>query len=741
MLSSAWLVLRRDRAGMQLLWLIVLGTAIWSIWEVGLDGWALMPRLVYLAILALGVWLLSLIGGARRESFSGPLKILLLLSGLGAAGAVGWAAFNRPATPAPPALAAIQTPNDSGDWTHYGRSLAGTRYSRLAQITPANAGNLEQAWIYNTGTRARGNLSADLLQVTPLMVDGMLYGCTGHNAVFALDPVTGKQLWRHDPKINPSLGNRGVCRGVSFFRVPGGEGECPTRLLLGTADNRLIALDAKTGQPCRSFGNNGAVDLREGLGDFPQGWTNPTSPPAIVRGTAVIGAFVVDNQSVNVPPGVIRGYDAITGRQKWAFDPGRPDNQAPVAPGQTYTPSTPNSWTVFSGDEALGMVYVPMGNDSPDYYGAHRTPETERFASAVVALDADTGAVRWTFQAIHHDLWDYDLGAQPVLVDFPTAQGRVPALIQATKTGQIFVLDRRNGTPLTRVEERPVPASAIPGERSAPTQPFSAEFPDFSGGTLREADMWGMTPFDQLYCRIRFRQADYRGMYTPLRVGYSIRTPGELGGIDWGSVSVDEDRNIMVVNSNLMADWDELITRDQANRDNLYPRATPQALANPYKGPPGGAAMDGTPYAIRFVGFLTGLGIPCQRPPYGYLTAIDLTTRRVLWHHPFGNASNSGPFNTALGLPFRLGAPNIGGSIVTAGGVIFIGASQDGYFRAIDEATGNTLWEVKLPAGGHATPMTYRGQDGRQYVLIAAGGNRTFRTGSSDSIVAYRLKR
>ena len=738
-LLSAWLVLFRDRAGPQLLWLILFGTAIWSLWEVGLDGWALMPRLVYLAILALVVWLLSRIGGEERSTLKPVMGALIVIFAVAATAAAVWAAVKLPASPAPTTLAAVKGTSD-GEWTHYGKNQGGTRYSRLDQITPANASNLEQAWVYRSGSRERGKLSADLLQATPLMVDGTLYACTGYNAVFALDPVTGKEIWRHDPKINPALGNRGVCRGVSYFRTPDVTAECPARLLLGTADNRLIALDAKTGRPCTSFGTNGAADLRDGMGNFLPGWSNPTSPPTIVRGTAVIGAFVVDNQSVDVPPGVIRGYDAVTGQQKWAFDPGRPDDPTPAAPGKNYTPSTPNSWTVFSGDEALGLVYVPMGNGSPDYYGAHRTPETDRFTSAVVALDAQTGAVRWTFQAIHHDLWDYDLGAQPVLVDFPTANGNVPALILPTKTGQIFVLDRRDGKPLTKVEERAVPASDIPGERSAPTQPFSTEFPDFSGKYLTEADMWGMTPFDQLYCRILFKTARYQGMYTPLRVGPSIRTPGELGGIDWGSVSVDEDRGIMIVNSNLMADWDELIPRAQADKENIFPRATPRAIANPYKGSNAGA-MDGTPYAIRFKGFITPhLGIPCQRPPYGYITAIELKSRKVLWQHPFGDASNSGPFNKPLGLPFTLGAPNIGGSIVTAGGVIFIGASQDGHFRAIDEASGRELWKVKLPAGGHATPMTYLGKDGKQYVLIAAGGNGGFRTGSSDSFVAYRLK-
>jgi quinoprotein glucose dehydrogenase len=730
-LLSAWLVLRRQQFGVTLFWLVFLGTVIWAVWEVGSDGWALMPRLVYLAIVAL--WLLLF----ADHPLSARAKLaVLLLPILGLVGAIGFLSLRRTASAAS-ISGTVPAASAAGEWTHYGSGLHGTRYSELSQITPANVANLEEAWTYHAGLLARDRHSGHLYEGTPLMVDGALYGCTPHDAVFALDPVTGKQIWRHESQIDVAAGGRGLCRGVSFFRAPAGVIECPTRILLGTVDNRLIALDAKTGQSCRSFGTDGAVDLGEGEGldKFPRGWINPTSPPAIVHGTAVIGSYIIDDQSTHVPPGVIRGYDAVTGKLKWAFDPGRPDDHGPPAPGQSYTPSTPNSWPPFSGDEALGLVYLPMGNGSPDFYGVNRTPETDRFSSAVVALDADTGAVRWTFQAIHHDLWDYDLAAQPVLVDFPTAAGTVPALIEPTKTGQIFVLDRRTGEPLTNVEERAVPASSIPGERWSPTQPFSTGMPDFAGPTLTEADMWGITPFDQLYCRIKFRQAEYRGIYTPLRLGPSIRTPGELGGIDWGSVSVDEGRGILVVNSNLMADYDQFITRAAADKEHLF------ISGDPRKGKTSpGAAMEGTPFAVHWHGFLTGLGIPCQRPPYGFLTAVDLKTGNALWQHTLGNASNSGPFGIPLHLPLPLGTPNIGGSIVTKGGVIFIAATQDKYFRAVDEKTGKVLWEVQLPAGGHATPMTYLGRDGRQYVLINAGGSTSFGTGSSDAFIAYRLK-
>jgi len=736
-LVCAFLVRGRRPFGIVLFWLVFLGTALWSLWEVGLNGWALMPRLVFLGVA--GLWLLFL---SPQDSVM-PRRRAALLSGLAIMAAAAAALFallpngNPAAAPSSPSASS----EAGGDWSHYGGSQHATRYSALTQITPANAGRLEEAWAYHAGLQQRDTHSAHQYEATPLMVEGLLYGCTPHSEVFALDPVTGKQIWRHETKIEPAAGGRGVCRGVSFFRAPAGVSECQTRLLLGTIDNKLIALDAKTGESCHGFGKDGSVDLseNEGLEPATRGWINPTSPPAIVHGTAVIGSFIVDNFSIHVPPGVIRGYDAVTGTLKWVFDPGKPDDHVPLAPGQIYTPSTPNAWPPFSGDEELGLVYLPMGNGSPDYYGPHRTPQTDRFSVATVALDADTGAVRWVFQAVHHDLWDYDLAAQPALVDFPTAGGKVPALIQPTKTGQIFVLDRRTGTPLTKVEEKPVPPSTIPGERASPTQPYSTGMPDFSGPTLSEADMWGITPFDQLYCRIKFRQAAYRGMFMPLRFGSSIRTPGELGGIDWGSVSVDEGRNILIVNSNLMADWDELISREQADREHLFTSRDPRSKGAP-RPPYRGAAMEGTPYGLHFDGFLTPLGIPCQRPPYGFLAAVDLKDGKLLWQQPLGNASNSGPFGIALGLPFRLGAPNIGGSIVTAGGVIFVAATQDKYFRAIDERSGSVLWETKLPAGGHATPMTYLGRDGRQYVVINAGGAGGFGTGQGDSFIAYRLK-
>ena len=744
-LACAYLLLRRRRIGVQLFGLVFLGTAAWSLWEVGFDGWALMPRLVFLAVA--GLWLLlpwvwrdtePTTGRARTALLSG-LAVVAVALVAGAVTAGSRTTSTGFVTAWTPTASRPSSPQVAGEWTQYGATAHGTRYTPLSEITPANVGALEQAWVYRTSLTAPKGARQGNLQVTPVMADGVLYGCTAWNSVFALDPVTGRQLWRYDPEISEEAGGHAVCRGVTFFRASPAAPDCPTRVLVGTVNNTLIALDARTGRLCPGFGAGGVVDLLVGMGDFPRRWFHPNSPPTIVNGVAVIGHYIADNQSTQMPPGVIRGYDAVTGQLRWAFDPGRPDQTAPLPPGQNYTPSTPNAWAPASGDDALGLVYVPMGNGSPDFIGAQRTPETERFSTAVVALDSATGAVRWTFQAVHHDLWDYDLAAQPVLIDFPTAAGSVPGLVLPTKTGQLFVLDRRNGQPLTPVEERRVPASDVPGERAAPTQPFSVGMPDFVGPDLTERDMWGITPFDQLACRISFKKARYQGIYTPPRLGTTIRYPGELGGIDWGSVSVDEGRGLLIVNSNHMADLDRLVTREEADELGLVFRGdrTPPRGAPRPKTP--GAPMAGTPYAIAWGPYISKLEVPCQRPPYGYLTAVDLKTRKAVWRRTIGDARNSGPFGIGLGLPFELGAPNIGGSLSTAGGVVFMGATQDEIFRAIDVRSGKTLWQRKLPAAGHASPMSYRGPDGRQYVVIAAGG-RSLRTKGGDHIVAYRLK-
>jgi membrane-bound PQQ-dependent dehydrogenase (glucose/quinate/shikimate family) len=703
---------------------LLIGTTVWGIWEIGLDFWGLMPRTVFLSVIGF-----LLLIAASPTSRNGRAFLLgsLLIAVLATTLPLQTRETLRGAG-VPPSNAVVA---GDEDWSSYGNRHS-DRYSPLAEITPANVGDLQQAWTYHTGLYGPDGKRRASLELTPLMVDGLLYGCTAFDSVFALDPVTGQEIWRRDILERAVLGGHPVCRGLSFYRAPAGPLDCPARLLIATVDNHLVALDSRSGKPCAGFGQNGKVDLTLGLGTFPQGWTHPTSPPTIVNGTAVVGAFVIDNQSTNVPPGVIRGYDAASGALKWAFDPARPEDPTPLPPGAVYTPSTPNAWTVFSADDRLNLVYVPMGNGSPDFYGANRSPTTDHFSTSLVALDASTGRVRWTFQAVHHDLWDYDLAAQPALVDFPAGDSTVPALVLATKTGQLFVLDRRTGLPLTPVAERTAPKSPLPGERSSPTQPYSVGMPDLSGKRLTEADMWGLTPFDQLYCRIAFKRSVYEGMYTPLGLTPSLRYPGELGGIDWGSVSIDEGRGLLIVNANYMADRDQFISREQANREGLVPRTDPRGHFAP------GGAMAGTPYAVHWGAFLTALGVPCQRPPYGTLSAIDLRSRQTVWSRPLGDARNSGPFKLPLGLPIELGAPNIGGTLTTGGGIVYVAATQDEMFRAIDVHSGRVLWQSRLPAGGHATPITYRGSDGHQYVVVAAGGG-ALQDKPGDTLVAFRL--
>ncbi len=436
------------------------------------------------------------------------------------------------AAPAPQNYAGVA----DGDWGAYGRSNYGDRWSPLADITPDNVGKLDVAWHYHTGDLPQpGDPGETTFELTPLKIADRVYICTPHDYAIALDAETGREIWRYDPKITvqPNLQHL-TCRGVSYHTAAnGGEaaasGECPERIFLPTADARLIALDAKTGQPCPGFGNGGAVDLWQGMPDpkAHAGMYYSTSPPVVTKRLVIIAGEVTDNFSTDEPSGVIRAYDVTTGKLVWNFDAGRPDVTTPIGPGESYTRNSPNSWIVSSADEALGMVYVPLGNPTPDQFGGNRTPEMERFSSSIVALDIETGALKWVYQTVHHDLWDMDVPAQPSLVDLDTANGKVPALVQPTKRGDIYVLDRRTGQPIVPAPEKPVPGGAAAGDRSSPTQPFSDL--TFLTPPLKEADMWGATLFDQLACRIMFKGLRYEGIFTPPSTQGSLVYPATSG--------------------------------------------------------------------------------------------------------------------------------------------------------------------------------------------------------------------
>jgi len=742
--ASAVLLWRKRRSGASLYGVIFFATLAWSIWEVGFNAWALMPRIGLL--LVLGGWLL--LPGIRRDLLppGSPVPLVArLLGGAALAVLAGWALRSiGPAPPLDPILqTGVQAPHSAArapqaapaavsDWKHYGGDAGGSRFSSASQITTANVDQLEVAWTYRTGPSPPGYVT---FEATPLKVGDTLYLCTGYNDVIAIDADSGREIWRYRAQVETADVFTFTCRGVAYYRVPNATGACAERIYTNTVDARLIALDARDGRPCEGFGAGGALSLLTGMGEVTRGYYYVTSAPTLVRGRVVLGGWVTDGQYWGEPSGVIRAFDAVTGRLAWAFDMGRPDRQGEPAPGEHYTPATPNSWAPMSADEELGLVYAPTGNATPDYYGAQRRSFDDRYSSSVVALDAETGRVRWSFQTVHHDVWDYDVASQPTLVDLPTAQGARKALLQPTKRGDVFVLDRTTGEPLLPVEERPVPQEgAASGERLSKTQPFSTGLPSFRGPDLTERSMWGLTPLDQLWCRIRFREARYEGSFTPPGLQRYVQFPGFFGGLNWGGVSVDRDRHIMVATSNRMANYNRLLARKDVEARGLRAR---RAGSTEFVG--GAVPQENTPYGADIQVFFSPLEVPCQQPPYGFLSGVDLRTGQLIWHRPIGTAEDIGPLGMRLGLKIPFGPPSAGGAITTASGLTFVAASQDAYLRAFDTGSGSLLWEGRLPAGGQATPMTYLTSSGRQMVIIAAGGMGSFKTKMGDYVVAYAL--
>jgi len=615
-----------------------------------------------------------------------------------------------------------------GDWMNYGDAPAGTRYSPLTQITPANVAGLRLAWSYKLPppieTVAHPYVA---FEGTPLAVGGTVYFCTPNSAVIALDAETGRQRWVYAPQLRKWGGFR-ACRGVAYFAMPTPAPHCHERIIATTVDSRMYAVDARTGELCADFGDRGWVDLLTDMGPMTPGVFAPTSAPTIIRGRVVTGGMVNDNGQTSNPSGVVRAYDAITGQLAWAWDLDHPERHGAPPAGEIYTRNTPNAWGPFSADETLGLLYIPTGNSNPDYFGAHRSVQSEKYSSSVVALDATTGEVRWSFQTTHHDLWDYDVGSQPVLFDLPTPGGVIPALIQATKRGELFVLDRRDGHPIVPVVEKPVPQGNVPGDRTAATQPFSVGLASLAGPQLTEEDMWGLTPIDQLWCRIRFREARNDGLFTPPTADRAwIYTPGWMGGSDWGSVSIDESRDVLVAVSMRMANYDRFVSDADVKNNHGRDVITPQ-IGSPY----GGIITD---Y------FHSALGMPCQRPPYGVISAINLRTGALMWSHPLGTSRSNGPLatNIRVPVPIPMGNVTLGGNLVTGSGLIFVSATLDRYVRAIDEGTGRELWRSDLSAAAFATPMSYAAPHGRQFVLVSVGGNSKFGPNQGLYVQAYAL--
>lgn len=747
--GSALLLWRFRGEGVTVYGLMWLATLVWALWEAGYDGWALMPRVVFFALVGLALLLPSV----RRTlvwRYPAPSSGFVLGAiALGVLVGVALHEFVPPEIPPDPIYQAgvnrlpAQQPASThdgaveGDWRHYGNSPGGTRFSALSQITPTNVAQLKLAWSFRIGA----NVDYQVLQATPLKVDRTLYFCTGTNDVVALDAESGKQIWRFNARADIRYVHLRTCRGVAYYRTPDGFGPCAERIITNTVDARIIAVDAHDGKPCSTFGQNGEVSLLDGMGEVVPGYYYVTSAPTITRGKIVLGGMVWDGQYWGEPSGVVRAFDAVTGKLDWAWDMGHPDRTNLPPPGESYTAATPNSWGPMSADETLGLVYVPTANaGSADYFGGYRRSFDEQYSSSVVALDTATGRPRWSFQTAHHDLWDYDVASQPTLADISTATGVVHALLQPTKRGELFILDRATGAPIYPVEERPAPQTgAVPDDHVSATQPYSVGLPSFRGPDLVEGDMWGISPLDQLWCRIKFREARYEGPLTPPGLSPSIQMPSGAGGMNWGGVAVDINRGVAIVNSNIIPDFVQMLPRAEADKLGLK-QFRPGDKMFQYVGLLQQYPQDRTPYAVLANFFLSPLRVPCKRPPYGRLSAVDLRMGKLIWTQAFGTAQDIGPLGIRSRLPLPLGTLNSGGAVVTQGGLFFIGATQDRSLRAYHTVTGQLLWQARLPAHAFATPMTYMSADsGRQFVVIAAGKRVTPGSEVGEYILAYAL--
>ncbi|MGA1801053.1 glucose/quinate/shikimate family membrane-bound PQQ-dependent dehydrogenase [Rhizobium sp. HT1-10] len=735
--TGALLWMRRAAA----LWVyavLVLAALGWAVWEVGFDWWQLGPRgglIIVLGLWLLTPWIRRPLGfrgttGTRYPANPWPLAISVIIAIVVA----GYSMTTDPhdlagALPTDVAAAAPMGGDmPDGEWHQYGRTPYGQRYSPLAQITPTNVADLKLAWQYQTGDVKRpDDVGETTYQVTPLKVGDSLYLCTPHNLAIALDAASGKEKWRYDPNsgMNPNRQHQ-TCRGVSYYHdvaAPAGAA-CSERVYLPTSDARLIALDAANGKVCETFANKGTLDLGQGMKFNPAGYYYSTSPPVVAKGMIIVGGAVNDNYSTQEPSGVIRAFDINTGALVWNFDTGNPDETTPLPEGQTYTTNSPNSWSVSSADEALGLLYVPLGNKVPDQLGMGRSPSVEKFSSSIAALDLATGKVRWVQQFVHHDLWDMDVPAQPSLIDITKKDGTtVPALVGATKQGDIYVLDRRTGEAVIPFKEIPAPGGTIPEDHASPTQPISDL--TFSPPPLQEKDMWGVSLFDQLACRIKFHELKYEGRYTPPSLQGSLIYPGNFGTFNWGSVAVDPERQVMFGMPTYLAFTSKLVPASQIPPRGQDEKGSEQGLNR----------NDGAPYGVFMGPFLGPLQIPCQAPPWGYVAGVDLKTGKTVYKHKNGTTRDMTP----LPLAFNVGVPGIGGPMITKGGVVFMGAAVDDFLRAYDLTTGKVLWKGRLPAGGQSTPMTYTAGDNKQFVLIVAGGHGSIGTKPGDYVMAYTL--
>ncbi len=601
-----------------------------------------------------------------------------------------------------------------GDWPTYGGSPGGTRYSALTQVRPENVARLETAWTYRTGAltpETRLNEKA-AFEATPVLVDGKLLLTTPFNRVIALSPESGQEVWTFDPDVDRSRGYSEITsRGVAVWR---GEGEesCSSRVFVGTIDARLIAVDLATGRPCADFGDGGTVNLEAGIDLKDRGDYQVTSPPAILGDRVIVGSSLGDNRRARLESGAVRAFDAHSGRQVWRWDPLPPDLETGAA----------NAWAPASVDPERDLVFLPTGSPSPDFFGGMR-PGDNRWANSVVALRGRTGELVWGFQVVHHDLWDYDVAAQPSLVDVEREGETVAAIAVNTKMGRYFLLDRETGAPLLDVEERETPASSVEGERASPTQPFPLN-PTLAATSLTADDIWGASDEDRTWCQQRFAELDYEGIFTPPSERGALLFPGNVGGVNWGGAAFDPERGVLVAVVNRLPTIVTLIPRED------FAGRRTEGRDNRVQGE--FAVQQGAPFGMYRMSFLAPSGIPCIAPPWGLLTAVRAATGEVLWSEPIGEIATPGG-----AIPGDL---TLGGPLITAGGlVIASGTRSDARLHVHSIETGEAVAHFDLPAAAQSTPMSYRGSDGRQYIVIAAGGHGKIGSKMGDYVVAFAL--
>jgi glucose dehydrogenase len=599
------------------------------------------------------------------------------------------------------------------DWPNYGHDLAGTRYSTLTQIDRQNVAKLERAWTFHMSPELRSGTNTPVVRVgegTPLVIHGVMYLTTPYNQVVALEPETGKLIWAYTlTGANPAV------RGLEYFA---GDNEAPPQVIFGTTDAKLIALNAKTGQLVPGFGKEGVVNLKDGvLNGYPDAFYDLSSPPVIYKGLVITGAHVQESPSLGAA-GDTRAWNIHSGKLVWQFhsvpQPGETGHETWQGDSWKGRSGT-NVWGMMTVDAERGIVYMPFGQSTYDYYGGDRKG-ANLFGNSIVALDANTGKLKWYFQTIHHDIWDYDLSAPPILFDVIQKGKRIPAVAEIGKTGLLYILDRRDGRPIYGVEERPVPTSEVPGEESWPTQPFPLKPPALARNSFKPEELATVTPEHEKFCTDLLASEGgmkNAGPFTPYGNSLSLVFPGTLGGNDWNPMSFDPKLGYLFINTQDVGAIGKIAKNKEGAR-------TPYARTSPL-GPVG-----------RF--WDRDKGWPCQQPPWGRLFAINVNTGDIAWESTLGITDE---------LPDEkqhTGRPNIGGSIATAGGLVFIGATTDQRFRAFDSKTGRELWVAKLEASAHSAPMTFLGKDGKQYVaIVVTGGGFLADSPSADTLVAFRL--